>query len=66
MMALALERCFAPPEVRAVLLDPLAGNTRSHKFYERLGFRFVEQRSFGLDDCFVYRLERAEHARRAT
>lgn len=42
-----------------MLIDPLASNERSHRFYERLGFRFVERRSFGEDDCFVYRLERA-------
>ncbi|MFC6634198.1 GNAT family N-acetyltransferase [Microbulbifer taiwanensis] len=59
MMQLALERCFAHAEVTAVLIDPLATNTRAHRFYERLGFRFVERRQFGDDDCFVYRLERA-------
>jgi aminoglycoside 6'-N-acetyltransferase len=60
MMALALGRCFADPSVTAVLVDPLAANTRAHRFYERLGFRFVERRRFGADDCFVYRLERSE------
>lgn len=59
MMRLALERCFAPPEVTAVIIDPLASNTDAHRFYERLGFKFVERRQFGDDDCFVYRLERA-------
>lgn len=58
MMRLALARCFADPQVSAVLIDPLASNTRAHRFYERLGFRFVERRRFGRDDCFVYRLER--------
>jgi aminoglycoside 6'-N-acetyltransferase len=58
MMTLALARCFADPHVRAVLVDPLASNTRAHRFYERLGFRFVERRRFGRDDCFVYRLDR--------
>lgn len=58
MMRLALDRCFADPRVSAVLIDPLAANTRAHRFYERLGFRFVERRRFGPDDCFVYRLER--------
>jgi aminoglycoside 6'-N-acetyltransferase len=61
MMKLALERCFAAPAVAAVLVDPLATNTRAHRFYERLGFRFVERRRFGNDDCFVYRLDRANH-----
>lgn len=58
MMRGALARCFASPEVSAVLVDPLADNTRAHHFYERLGFRFVERRRFGKDDCFVYRLDR--------
>jgi aminoglycoside 6'-N-acetyltransferase len=60
IMQLALERCFADPAVRAVLIDPLASNTAAHRFYERLGFRFVERRRFGADDYFVYRLERSE------
>ena len=58
MMRLALERCFAAPGVVAVLVDPLAANTRAHRFFERLGFRFVERRRFGADDCCVYRLGR--------
>jgi aminoglycoside 6'-N-acetyltransferase len=62
MMRLAIARCFAPPEVRAILIDPLASNTAAHRFYERLEFRFVERRRFGGDDCFVYRLERSDAA----
>lgn len=58
MMQLALTRCFVVPSVTAVLVDPLASNTRAHRFYERLGFRFVELRHFGDDDYFVYRLVR--------
>jgi len=60
MMKLAIEKCFAPPEVTAIIIDPLASNRRAHKFYERLGFKFVEERIFGDEDCFVYRLDRAE------
>lgn len=59
MMQLALARCFSDPLVTAVLVDPLANNTRAHRFYERFGFQFVEQRWFGDDDCFVYRLNRS-------
>jgi aminoglycoside 6'-N-acetyltransferase len=59
MMKLALARCFADSAVEAVLIDPLASNTRAHRFYERLGFEFVERRRFGQDDCFVYRLDRS-------
>ncbi len=59
MMQLALERCFAEPAVTAVIIDPLASNTRARRFYERLGFVFVEDRRFGQDECAVYRIERA-------
>ncbi len=58
MMRQALARCFAAPEVTAVLVDPLAHNTRAHRFYLRMGFRFVEERTFGDDLCHVYSLER--------
>jgi len=58
MMRMALASCFADPSVAAVIIDPLASNVRAHRFYERLGFRFVERRTFLGDDCFVYRLER--------
>lgn len=58
LMRLAIARCFASPDVTAILIDPLVSNTAAHRFYERLGFRFVEQRPFGADDCFVYRLDR--------
>lgn len=58
MMQLALARCFAPAEVTAVLLDPLAANTRAHAFYERLGFEKIDERRFGNDSCLVYALTR--------
>jgi aminoglycoside 6'-N-acetyltransferase len=60
MMLLAIARCFADPFVTAILIDPLATNTRAHRFYKRFGFQFVESRRFGNDDCFVYRLNRAD------
>ena len=60
MMRLAFERCFADPAITAILIDPLASNTRARRFYERLGFRKVGPRRFGNDDCMVYRLERRD------
>jgi aminoglycoside 6'-N-acetyltransferase len=60
MMRLAIARCFADPKVTAILIDPLASNTRAQRFYERLGFKPVERRTFGTDDCLVYRLTRVE------
>jgi aminoglycoside 6'-N-acetyltransferase len=61
MMHLALERCFAVFSVRAVLVDPLARNTRAHRFYQRLGFAAVERRICGEDDCLVHRLDREDY-----
>ncbi|MBX2861931.1 MAG: acetyltransferase [Leptolyngbyaceae cyanobacterium MAG.088] len=60
MMQLALARCFAKPAVTAVLVDPLVSNTQAHRFYERLGFRQIERRQFGDDDCFVYQFRRTD------
>src|SRR5690349_10197892 len=60
MMNLAIERCFGNANVTAILIDPLESNVKAHRFYERLGFKFVEKRRFGEDDCLVYRLERGE------
>ena len=57
-----IERCFADPSVRTVLVDPLDCNIRAHRFYERLGFEYVVRRRFGEDSCFVYRLARPAHA----
>ena len=58
MMTQALDRCFSHSEVTAVLIDPLAYNTAAIRFYERMGFEFVESRTFDEDDCLVYRMRR--------
>ena len=59
MMTIALDRCFVPPDVTAVIIDPLTSNTRAHRFYQRLGFVPVEERVFGgTDHCLVHRLDR--------
>jgi aminoglycoside 6'-N-acetyltransferase len=60
MMQLALAKCFADSTVTAILVDPLISNTRVHRFYERLGFQFIEYRRLGDDDCCVYCLNRAD------
>lgn len=59
MMTKAIGRCFKNKKVTAIIIDPLESNVGAHTFYEKLGFRFVEKRRFGEDDCFVYRLERS-------
>ena len=58
MMRLALQRCFADPRVTAIVIDPLASNTRAHEFYRRLGFRPLGRRTFGEDNCLVHELTR--------
>lgn len=59
MMRMAIDRCFAAPQVESIIIDPLASNVRAHRFYERLGFVLVGPRQFGEDNCIVYRLDRA-------
>ncbi|MEL6973257.1 MAG: GNAT family N-acetyltransferase [Bacteroidota bacterium] len=58
MMRKALDRCFADPKVTKVLIDPLATNVRAIRFYERLGFEFVEERDFQGVRCHVYQMRR--------
>lgn len=58
MMAWAINRCFSQAGVDSILIDPLKSNTAAHRFYERLGFVFVEERRFGGDDTYVYVLHR--------
>lgn len=59
IMRMAIERCFAEPEVNGIIIDPLVSNADAHRFYERLGFEKIDRRIFsGVDDCFVYRLNR--------
>ena len=60
LMREAIGRCFADPSVRAILIDPLAGNVRAQRFYQRLGFRPVARQRFGADECLVHRLERRD------
>jgi aminoglycoside 6'-N-acetyltransferase len=58
MMRQALDRCFGDHDAVEVVIDPLASNTRAIRFYERLGFEFVEARDFDDDRCHVYRFRR--------
>ena len=66
MMQCALQRCFVDDSVHTILIDPLARNTRAHRFYARLGFEFHCERRFGDDDCFVFQLSRARYLETTT
>jgi len=62
IMTLAIQRCFNPPGVKAILIDPLASNTRAIRFYEKLGFTFLEQRTLAGHRCAVHRLDRDQYS----
>ena len=64
IMNIVLESCFTEEGVEAILIDPLESNHKARRFYERLGFKFQELRTFGEDDCAVYRLDRADFSLR--
>jgi len=59
MMNWAIDRCFSEPETNQILIDPLKSNTKAHRFYERLGFVFLEERNFGGDLGYVYVMKRS-------
>ncbi len=66
MMRLALGRCFAAPEVKAVIIDPLVSNPRAIRFYERLGFAREQIQKFFGNECQVMRLTRGVWSSRFT
>lgn len=60
MMTLAIERCFEPENVTGILIDPLKTNVKAIRFYERMGFEFIEDRAFFGSLCSVYELRRTD------
>ena len=60
MIQQAFQRCFENAAVTAILIDPLKSNTDAHRFYKRLGFKFVEERRFDTEVCHVYQLSRVD------
>ena len=60
IMKQAINICFSNQNVVAILIDPLSSNKRAHRFYEKFGFKFLEERQFGLDNCYVYKLDRKD------
>ena len=60
IMKIAIKRCFAKEGVKAILVDPLEENEKACRFYQKLGFKQVERRRFGTDNCVVYKLDRTD------
>lgn len=57
MMRLAIKQCFSQSGVTKIVVDPLVSNRRARAFYEKLGFKYIEDRMFGSDNCAIYQLE---------
>jgi aminoglycoside 6'-N-acetyltransferase len=58
MMELTIQRCFENPKIDGILIDPLKTNNKAHRFYERLGFEFIEEREFDKTACYIFELKR--------
>jgi len=58
MMKLAIDRCLLNPSTNEILIDPLKSKIKAHRFYERLGFEFVEEKEFNDTACCIYTLKR--------
>ena len=59
-MNLAIGKCFDNPEVHSIIIDPLKSNLAAHRFYKRIGFSFLEERSFNDEDCYIFILKRED------
>jgi len=59
MMELAIQNCFENESVDGILIDPLKSNIKAQRFYERIGFEFIEEREFDGTLCVVYELKRS-------
>jgi aminoglycoside 6'-N-acetyltransferase len=58
MIHKALSMCFLDATVHTVLIDPLVSNTDAIRFYQRVGFVFLENRWFDESHCAVHRFTR--------
>lgn len=63
MMRLAIQRCFENPNVNGILIDPLKTNIRAHRFYEKLGFQYIEERNIDGTACYIYELKKEQYNR---
>lgn len=60
MIIEALRLCFENADVQAVIIDPLKSNVKAIRFYQRLGFKWIEDKFFGDDECAVHRIDRTD------
>lgn len=57
-MKMAIEKCFQDLGATRIVIDPLISNDKAIAFYRRFGFRDVEFRTFGEDECLVMELRK--------
>ncbi len=60
MMTQAFNRCFKDENVKGIIIDPLESNVKGIRFYERMGFKFIENRNLYGHDCSIYQLDRSD------
>jgi len=60
MMQMAMRKCFEPPQVKAIIIDPLVTNKRAQRFYQRLGFRYQGDQLVQGDWIALHRIERQQ------
>lgn len=58
MMSWAIAQCFADETVQTIWIDPHFDHLRAHRFYQRFGFRPVEERMMGQTRTLVHKLNR--------
>ncbi len=58
MMKLAMNRSFEDRKITDIIIDPLETNKGAIRFYERIGFKFIEKKKFEERNCLVYKLSR--------
>ncbi len=61
IMNMVLERCFDDDIVNEILVDPLSTNQKAHRFYTRLGFKYLETKTLAGDLCYVMKLKRSNY-----
>jgi len=58
IMNLVIDRCFQETTTVQVLVDPLKSNIKAQRFYNRLGFTFLEEKVLDGQTCSILHLER--------
>jgi aminoglycoside 6'-N-acetyltransferase len=61
MMRQAIELVFSDPAIHTILIDPQIENEGAIRFYQRLGFHFIEEREIWDEDVLIHALTRVTY-----